>query len=392
MPMRLVRILGLIAVGMAFQSWVAAQDWPGFHGLDRQGVALQGSPPLRWSTNDNVVWKRPIPGRGFSSPVVVGNGIYLTTAYETSKGAVARIAVQHAAAILAFALFAVIAVGILGSGVGEWPARRWLPGAAGMIASTAMVMTVLGICLFAQQVFGLEASVQRSWKLGSIAAALALCPLFFLPGLRAITRWLFVLASSLVGTFSYLCMPRRELFFELGSSDGITSTSIIVLPPLLACGFVGASGILSRMQSQAKCFTLSLPGRALWWRVALGGLIPAILVGGLFVALMLRVRSNANSVVSFAPTVGWTFTVVGGLLCLATTGFGLFLGPRFPNLRRAARTVAITVAPLLAAGCLVQFGCLPSGRQIAHAVVCVNRQDGSIRWLREVARNDRFSD
>jgi len=146
------------------------------------------------------------------------------------------------------------------------------------------------------------------------------------------------------------------------------------------------------MQSKVKCFTPPLHERAMGWRIALGGLIPAILVGGLFVALMLRVRSNANSVVSFAPTVGWTFAAVGGLLCIATTGFGLFFGMRSPSVRRAARTVAIAVALFLAAGCLVQFGCLPSGRQTAHAVVCVNRRDGSIRWLREVTRNDQFSD
>lgn len=56
-----------------------ADDWPEFRGPTGQGLA-QGNLPVEWSTTKNVVWKKPIPGRGWSSPVVVKGRVYLTTA------------------------------------------------------------------------------------------------------------------------------------------------------------------------------------------------------------------------------------------------------------------------------------------------------------------------
>lgn len=55
-------------------------DWPAWRGPSGDGIAAAGqNPPLQWSETENVVWKSPIPGRGHSSPTVVGNEIYLAT-------------------------------------------------------------------------------------------------------------------------------------------------------------------------------------------------------------------------------------------------------------------------------------------------------------------------
>ncbi|MDQ3329138.1 MAG: PQQ-like beta-propeller repeat protein [Planctomycetota bacterium] len=52
--------------------------WRGPHG---NGIAdAPQSPPLRWSETENIVWKAPIPGKGHSSPIVVGEQVILTTA------------------------------------------------------------------------------------------------------------------------------------------------------------------------------------------------------------------------------------------------------------------------------------------------------------------------
>lgn len=65
---------------------VAAADWPWWRGPSRNGVANDGqSPPTEWSATKNVVWKSAIPGRGHSSPTVVGGHIYLATADEEQK-------------------------------------------------------------------------------------------------------------------------------------------------------------------------------------------------------------------------------------------------------------------------------------------------------------------
>jgi outer membrane protein assembly factor BamB len=54
-------------------------DWPGFRGPTGQGIAHESSLPLEWSPTKNVVWKQAIPGRGWSSPAVQGDCVYLTT-------------------------------------------------------------------------------------------------------------------------------------------------------------------------------------------------------------------------------------------------------------------------------------------------------------------------
>ncbi len=58
-----------------------AADWPWWRGPERNGVANPAQdPPTEWSATQNVAWKIPIPGRGHSSPTVVGPHVYLATA------------------------------------------------------------------------------------------------------------------------------------------------------------------------------------------------------------------------------------------------------------------------------------------------------------------------
>ncbi len=65
----------------------AAQDWPQFRGPDGQGHSSERGLPLQWSEKTNVTWKVPVPGTGWSSPVVAGGRVWLTTAVEEARGA-----------------------------------------------------------------------------------------------------------------------------------------------------------------------------------------------------------------------------------------------------------------------------------------------------------------
>lgn len=65
---------------------VTSKDWPWWRGPTRDGVAyVAQSPPLHWDDEQNVLWKSPVPGRGHSSPTVVGNRVFLTTADEEQE-------------------------------------------------------------------------------------------------------------------------------------------------------------------------------------------------------------------------------------------------------------------------------------------------------------------
>jgi outer membrane protein assembly factor BamB len=62
-----------------------AEDWPEFRGPTGQGHAEAKGLPLTWSETQNVKWKVAIPGRGWSSPAVQGDRIWLTTATENGR-------------------------------------------------------------------------------------------------------------------------------------------------------------------------------------------------------------------------------------------------------------------------------------------------------------------
>ncbi len=70
----------------------AAANWAQWRGPATTGVA-PGDAPTRWDDKTNVTWATPIPGRGFSSPIVWGDRVYVTTAVPTGvKGAPAAAA------------------------------------------------------------------------------------------------------------------------------------------------------------------------------------------------------------------------------------------------------------------------------------------------------------
>lgn len=60
----------------------AGDDWTQFRGPTGQGVSDSIGLPLKWSETENLAWKTPIPGKGWSSPVVLGNQIWMTTALD----------------------------------------------------------------------------------------------------------------------------------------------------------------------------------------------------------------------------------------------------------------------------------------------------------------------
>ncbi len=60
-------------------------DWPQFRGPDGQGHSDADGVPLTWSESKNITWKTTIPGQGWSSPVIAGNQVWLTTALEGGR-------------------------------------------------------------------------------------------------------------------------------------------------------------------------------------------------------------------------------------------------------------------------------------------------------------------
>jgi outer membrane protein assembly factor BamB len=79
------RMIVSIVATIALSAVAAGEDWPQFRGPTGQGLAPDARLPIEWSATKNVTWKKELPGLGWSSPVVGGGKIYLTTAVAASE-------------------------------------------------------------------------------------------------------------------------------------------------------------------------------------------------------------------------------------------------------------------------------------------------------------------
>jgi outer membrane protein assembly factor BamB len=60
-------------------------DWPEFRGPTGQGHSNERNLPVTWSETQHVKWKTPLPGKGWSSPAIRGDRIWLTSATEEGR-------------------------------------------------------------------------------------------------------------------------------------------------------------------------------------------------------------------------------------------------------------------------------------------------------------------
>jgi outer membrane protein assembly factor BamB len=74
-----------VAVIVIFAGLAVAEDWPGWRGPRGDGTSAESGLPIRWSATENVRWKVPVPGSGHSSPVIVGDRIFLTSCRPETK-------------------------------------------------------------------------------------------------------------------------------------------------------------------------------------------------------------------------------------------------------------------------------------------------------------------
>lgn len=83
MLIRRLLILALLCVSSILAN---AQDhWPQFRGAQSSGVTEDPKLPDKWSATENVAWKTDIPGVGWSSPIVWGNQVFLTSVINSGN-------------------------------------------------------------------------------------------------------------------------------------------------------------------------------------------------------------------------------------------------------------------------------------------------------------------
>jgi outer membrane protein assembly factor BamB len=75
----------LFVLACATRMAAGEENWPEFRGPSGDGHADAANLPITWSESEHIRWKTPIHDRGWSSPVIWGNQIWLTTATEDGK-------------------------------------------------------------------------------------------------------------------------------------------------------------------------------------------------------------------------------------------------------------------------------------------------------------------
>jgi outer membrane protein assembly factor BamB len=75
----------LVLLCVVCVSETQAADWPQFRGPGGQGHSDATNLPLTWSETENITWKVPVAGLGWSSPAIQGDQIWITTAIDEGK-------------------------------------------------------------------------------------------------------------------------------------------------------------------------------------------------------------------------------------------------------------------------------------------------------------------
>lgn len=79
MSQRVLKIGLLLFLAVSFvASSALAENWWQFRGPGGNGVSSASSIPAQWSETKNLLWKSEMPGAGSSSPIILGNRVYLT--------------------------------------------------------------------------------------------------------------------------------------------------------------------------------------------------------------------------------------------------------------------------------------------------------------------------
>jgi outer membrane protein assembly factor BamB len=78
MPLHFTWLIAFILTAGIQVPPASAADWAGFRGPGSRGISDDTSVPTEWNDSKNLLWKAKLPGKGYSSPIVVGDHVFVT--------------------------------------------------------------------------------------------------------------------------------------------------------------------------------------------------------------------------------------------------------------------------------------------------------------------------
>src|SRR4051794_8121477 len=268
----------ILLLGVAALDLRAGECWPGFRGQDRQGVGASAEAPLRWSANEHVRWKTPIPGRGHSSPVVSGDLVFVTTAYESSRDR----------QLLGYArgLRVTLCMLVLASAVLLPRTKTWWQDALAAAALAAFVL--LGVT--DEQLFQFGRSAARRWLGAALTVQVGLIvSAYGLPSASRL-RHIVALAVAAVGVGALVGVP-----------DGLHQTRAIAAAVLGIVAAAAASAVLLAR----GLFAGAAPGKVTGIRFG----APAWVLTAWRGAVLAGAALGFVTATVLAPRSGWAYAV-----------------------------------------------------------------------------------
>ncbi len=373
----------------------SSHDWLGFHGLERQGVAAELGVVSYSQATLQAHWKVPIPGSGYSSPVVSGKKIYLTATHVTAKGTGLKKALGYVNVFLAWSLLIIISTIIFRPQIGGWSLLHPAIRGTRSIALTSVSFTLLGLCLFAPGLFSLETSVLRSWKIGTAATILCILLSLLLAGPRRNASLAFALGATLLSGLFWLRLPHREAFLEFRSVDGVICLGLVFAPAVLAwVVHIVIRRVSGRIPDSPLNAQPPAPGLDVR-RVMLTFVLPMCLLVSAFWMLSRRVLHTYLTrpyqapdepvlQIQLAPVLGWWLMVfMAGVSLIAVVAANRY-ERRTHRLHRPMLFWGALVSITLGISCFLELGTLTSRKQVAYVVNCFDRDSGALHWSREV--------
>ena len=405
--------MGVLVLGCAVRAH--AEDWRGWRGVEHQGVSASKDLPTGWSQEKGVRWKTPVPGRAYSSPVVSGDNVIVTTAYR-ARGNQAAKTVARIAILTLSACLAVWALGYVVRSCRKQPKLTKLQALGGLAFFFVLGILLLFVTGSAVTPAGeWHAHGRHNWWLTS-ALVFCLClvlGVFQLPR-RSRARLLVGVIALLFCWLFIAQRPFQEYWpmfaskAEVASTDGGASPGEIeigvagpgrgAMKIVVLLVVIGAAAVLLTRFGRRPSAEEASPapespssGGGATRRVALavlglvlGGLIPPLSLGGLRAIRSWRASGAIDlsgvSINLLDHHLCWMLVYAAVLLWLAVGAFDLWkTQPRISGW--------FSVAILLLGGlAFIERNVLVDRRDFTRAIVCLDRKDGRVKWTCEALR------
>ena len=258
LSVRVVRCLLLICLATVLLSKaVCASTWPAWRGGERLGHGESTNAPLSWTPREGVLWKTPIPGAGYSSPVVSASSVYVTTTY-----------LKDDARYLKFVVYGLLLGVMLSAGfiyVGEAQEPGCQPVRRHPMARTAAygvgLLMLAALVLYGESALDYARCPIRSWLAGNASLTLCLAVASFATPTSGKLRLALGIGALAQALLIPLGIPAKDHAYRTGflGQQTLTVMAFAALPLALGCTLLRR---FERPRGLSERPTDPAPGRA----------------------------------------------------------------------------------------------------------------------------------